>query len=98
MWGATPLDQLACRIMFRGARYEGDFTPPGNAQVPSLQYPGNAGGFIALNGPHNALDVTITVIRVHEAGEPGGFDDVADSGEHFGETGETEVRQSVARR
>lgn len=27
MWGATPLDQLWCRIAFREARYEGPFTP-----------------------------------------------------------------------
>ena len=27
MWGATPLDMLACRIRFRNARYEGPFTP-----------------------------------------------------------------------
>ena len=44
MWGATPLDQLACRIMFRQRRYEGDFTPPGTKERPSLQFPGNAGG------------------------------------------------------
>lgn len=44
MWGATPLDQLACRIMFQSVRYEGDFTPPGSEERPSLQYPGNAGG------------------------------------------------------
>lgn len=44
MWGATPLDQLACRIMFQSVRYEGDFTPPGSEDRPSLQYPGNAGG------------------------------------------------------
>jgi quinoprotein glucose dehydrogenase len=28
MWGATPLDQLSCRIKFRAAHYEGQFTPP----------------------------------------------------------------------
>ena len=44
MWGATPLDQLACRIMFLQRRYDGDFTPPGSADRPSLQSPGNAGG------------------------------------------------------
>lgn len=43
MWGATPLDQLACRIMFKRLRYDGDFTPPGDKQA-SLQFPGNAGG------------------------------------------------------
>ncbi|HEY8571624.1 membrane-bound PQQ-dependent dehydrogenase, glucose/quinate/shikimate family [Phenylobacterium sp.] len=44
MWGVTPLDQLACRIVFRKLRYEGEFTPPGPEGKPSLQYPGNAGG------------------------------------------------------
>ena len=44
MWGATPLDQLYCRIRFRALRYDGDFTPPGDMKRPSLQYPGNAGG------------------------------------------------------
>ncbi|PZQ19852.1 MAG: membrane-bound PQQ-dependent dehydrogenase, glucose/quinate/shikimate family [Rhodanobacter denitrificans] len=42
MWGATPLDQLWCRIRFRQLRYEGEFTPPG--LVGSIQYPGNFGG------------------------------------------------------
>lgn len=28
MWGATPLDQLWCRIEFRKYRYDGIFTPP----------------------------------------------------------------------
>ncbi|MHC1479541.1 membrane-bound PQQ-dependent dehydrogenase, glucose/quinate/shikimate family [Frateuria aurantia] len=27
MWGTTPFDQLACRIIFRQHRYEGPFTP-----------------------------------------------------------------------
>jgi len=43
MWGATPIDQLFCRIAFRRARYDGDFTPPG-VDRPSLQSPGNGGG------------------------------------------------------
>ena len=42
MWGATPIDQLFCRIAFRKARYDGDFTPPGRAT--SIQYPANGGG------------------------------------------------------
>jgi len=42
MWGITPLDQLACRIGFRKAHYEGDFTPPGERWT--LQYPGWMGG------------------------------------------------------
>jgi quinoprotein glucose dehydrogenase len=42
MWGATALDQLWCRIKFREARYEGDFTPVG--LQPSIVYPGYLGG------------------------------------------------------
>lgn len=42
MWGATPIDQLLCRIKFRQSRYEGQYTPPGRDW--SLQYPGNVGG------------------------------------------------------
>jgi len=44
MWGATPLDQLFCRILFQSVRYDGDFTPPGSPEKPGLQFPGNAGG------------------------------------------------------
>ena len=29
MWGATPFDQLLCRIHFKSKRYTGLFTPPG---------------------------------------------------------------------
>ena len=53
MWGISPLDQLACRIAFRRARYEGDFTPPGSPAKPSLQYPGQGGG---QNWGSGALD------------------------------------------
>ncbi len=42
MWGATPYDQLYCRIQFRKLRYEGEFTPQGTAT--SLQFPGFYGG------------------------------------------------------
>ena len=42
MWGATPFDQLYCRIQFRKLRYDGDFTPPG--LEPTLQWPGYFGG------------------------------------------------------
>jgi quinate dehydrogenase (quinone) len=44
MWGATPLDQMACRLTFRKIRYDGDFTPPGPPDRPALQFPGNGGG------------------------------------------------------
>ena len=43
MWGATMLDQLACRIAFHRLRYEGRFTPP--STQGSLIYPGNFGVF-----------------------------------------------------
>jgi len=41
MWGATMLDQLACRIAFRQMRYEGPYTPP--SLKGTLVYPGNFG-------------------------------------------------------
>ena len=43
MWGATPLDQLACRIRFRSLRYEGRYTPP--SVQGTIIYPGNFGVF-----------------------------------------------------
>jgi len=43
MWGTTPFDQLACRIIFKGLRYEGIFTPP--SERGSFVYPGNYGVF-----------------------------------------------------
>lgn len=42
MWGATPLDQLWCRIKFRQARYDGPMTPPGLKST--ITYPGYLGG------------------------------------------------------
>jgi quinoprotein glucose dehydrogenase len=41
MWGATLLQQLACRIRFRQLRYDGPYTPP--SIKGSLIYPGNYG-------------------------------------------------------
>jgi quinate dehydrogenase (quinone) len=52
MWGATPLDQLYCRISFKSLRYDGDFTPPGGEKA-SLQSPGNGGG---MNWGSGAFD------------------------------------------
>jgi GNAT superfamily N-acetyltransferase len=43
MWGATPFDQLACRIQFHQLRYDGRFTPP--STQGTLVYPGNFGVF-----------------------------------------------------
>ena len=42
MWGATPLDQLICRIKFKSMRYEGLFTAP--STDVSLSFPGSLGG------------------------------------------------------
>lgn len=42
MWGATPFDQLACRIQFKSMRYEGLYTAPGTDL--SLSFPGSLGG------------------------------------------------------
>jgi quinoprotein glucose dehydrogenase len=37
MWGATPIDQMMCRIQFRSSRYDGQFTPP--SLKGSIAYP-----------------------------------------------------------
>ncbi|MFO1106199.1 MAG: membrane-bound PQQ-dependent dehydrogenase, glucose/quinate/shikimate family [Amaricoccus sp.] len=42
MWGATPFDQLYCRIKFRRLRYDGDFTPLTTRRA--LMFPGYFGG------------------------------------------------------
>ncbi|SEK30926.1 quinate dehydrogenase (quinone) [Roseateles sp. YR242] len=42
MWGATPLDQLVCRIAFKKMRYQGLYTAPGTDV--SLSFPGSLGG------------------------------------------------------
>lgn len=43
MWGATPLDQLWCRIQYRQAEYDGVYTPP-TVDQPWIQFPGYNGG------------------------------------------------------
>ncbi|GAB3317964.1 outer membrane protein assembly factor BamB family protein [Luteimonas notoginsengisoli] len=43
MWGVTPIDQMACRIQFRKASYQGFYTPP-TADRHSIEYPGYNGG------------------------------------------------------
>jgi quinate dehydrogenase (quinone) len=42
MWGATPFDQLVCRISFKSMRYDGLFTAPD--KDVSLSFPGSLGG------------------------------------------------------
>lgn len=59
MWGATPFDQLMCRISFKKMRYEGLFTAPGLDM--SLSYPGSLGGMnwgsIAFDPTHDYMFV-----------------------------------------
>ncbi len=44
MWGATPFDQIQCRLDYRSLRYDGNpFTPP--TLTGSLVWPGNIGVF-----------------------------------------------------
>jgi quinoprotein glucose dehydrogenase len=43
MWGATPIDELLCRISFRNHVYQGRYTPP--TTKGSIVYPGNFGSF-----------------------------------------------------
>ena len=60
MWGATPLDQLACRLAFRRARYQGLFTPITTREW-TLQFPGYYGGMnwgsAAINKANDTLIV-----------------------------------------
>ena len=42
MWGATPIDQMICRIIFKKSRYDGEFTTPSTRQ--SIIWPGSLGG------------------------------------------------------
>ncbi|HTH27177.1 MAG TPA: membrane-bound PQQ-dependent dehydrogenase, glucose/quinate/shikimate family [Sphingobium sp.] len=60
MWGITPLDQLACRIAFRRARYQGTMTPPG--LTPWITSPGTTGGMnwgsYSIDQDHKVMVVT----------------------------------------
>jgi quinoprotein glucose dehydrogenase len=47
LWGATPFDQLYCRIQFKRYRYFGQFTPP--SERPSIIYPA-ADGIVDWHG------------------------------------------------
>lgn len=61
MWGATPLDQLLCRIQFKSMRHEGVYTPPGLDR--SLQMPGSLGG---MNWGGAAVDPTSHTMYVND--------------------------------
>nr|WP_246377036.1 pyrroloquinoline quinone-dependent dehydrogenase [Gluconacetobacter aggeris] len=43
MWGMSPIDQLFCRLQFRRAKYEGEFTAP-SVDRPWIEFPGYNGG------------------------------------------------------
>jgi membrane-bound PQQ-dependent dehydrogenase (glucose/quinate/shikimate family) len=57
MWGATPIDQMLCRIAYKKIRYEGPFTPPGTDRI--LIYPGAIGGIdwggVAVDDDHKIV-------------------------------------------
>lgn len=59
MWGATPFDQLMCRINFKSMRYDGLYTAPGTDV--SLSFPGSLGGMnwgsIAFDPTHRYMFV-----------------------------------------
>lgn len=61
MWGATPFDQLLCRIAFKGMRHEGIFTPPGLDRA--LQMPGSLGG---MNWGSVSIDPTTNYMFVND--------------------------------
>lgn len=61
MWGATPFDQLLCRIQFRKMRHQGVFTPPGLDH--SLQMPGSLGG---MNWGSVSTDPTLNYIFIND--------------------------------
>lgn len=61
MWGATALDQLLCRIQFKGMRHEGVYTPPGEDRA--LQFPGSLGG---MNWGGVSVDPTTNYMFVND--------------------------------
>lgn len=65
MWGATPIDQMLCRIRFRSVDYQGDFTPPSTRGA--LQYPGIFG---MLNWGSASVDPRRGLMLVNSAAIP----------------------------
>ena len=60
MWGVTPLDQLYCRIEYRKARYDSEYTHPG--LTPSILYPSSFG---AINWGSATVDPVHGVMFVN---------------------------------
>ena len=65
MWGATPLDQMWCRIRFRSLDYKGMFTPPSERGM--LQWPGTFG---ILNWGSVSIDPQRQLMIVNSAAIP----------------------------
>lgn len=65
MWGATPLDQLLCRIRFRELRYEGRYTPPSLKE--SIFFPGTFG---MLNWGGVSVDPVSSTMIVNSSSMP----------------------------
>ncbi|MBB3181057.1 membrane-bound PQQ-dependent dehydrogenase, glucose/quinate/shikimate family [Variovorax sp. Sphag1AA] len=61
MWGLTPFDQLACRILFRRANYEGTLTPV-SLNRTTLFDPGYSGG---INWGSVSIDVDRGIMMVN---------------------------------
>jgi len=92
MWGATIVDQMACRIIFHRLRYEGTFTPP--SEQGTLVFPGNLGIFewggiavdpqrhIAIANPMNIPFVSQLIPRGPD--NPAAPDDAHPSGSEIG--------------
>ncbi len=86
MWGATPLDQLWCRISYRAHDYAGEFTPP--SMRGAIQYPGLFG---ALNWGSVSIDEQRGLLIANSSAIPhlvrlypkeAGSDPAANSAEH----------------
>lgn len=65
MWGATPIDQMWCRIRFRSLDYKGMFTPPSERGM--IQWPGTFG---ILNWGSVSIDPARQLMIVNSAAIP----------------------------
>lgn len=82
MWGATPYDQLLCRIDFKQMRYDGLYTAPGTDK--SLSFPGSLGGMnwgsISTDPVHGFIFVNDMRLGLWIQMVPGQKDAAASSG------------------
>lgn len=65
MWGATPIDQMLCRIDFKSLRYDGKFTPP--STTATLEYPGTFG---VIDWGSVSVDLLRNIMVVNTSGMP----------------------------